>query len=60
VGFWLLAASLASLAVWWAPAPAERPAEPPAGDLVFFEFTDEAGVLLDAGGIDGSPGDAAP
>ncbi|NOY92319.1 MAG: hypothetical protein GXP55_14080 [Deltaproteobacteria bacterium] len=56
-GLWVLAAVLASVAVWLAPA---HRAAAPTGDLVFFEFADDAGPPLDAGVVDSSPTDAAP
>ena len=59
VVFWLLAALLASVAVWFAPAP--QHAKAPADELVFFEIAEDAGALLDAGALtDGSPSDVAP
>jgi len=60
IGLWALAAGLASVAVWLAPTPPARHVAAPVGELVFFEFADDAGLPLDAGVVDSSPTDAAP
>jgi len=51
--FWLLAALLATVAVWLAPT--RRPPVASQGELVYFEFPDDASIPMDAAGtIDGA------
>jgi len=63
---WVLAAVIASVAVWLAPSrPAPAASAPESGELVFFELPDNVSTIdvsnIDAGaGLDASPGDAAP